>query len=115
MIWLEPWHSVAEKPAESASMERELEHELAPGHPLFGVLVETFGRRYDRDDVVYRLLDGSGRIAVVHLTWTRSPPDRPPWPSTTFYDTQDLWIAECMRPVHQEFAEPGTGPFSSDL
>jgi hypothetical protein len=112
MIWLEPWYSVADKPAEAAGMSRELQAELALGHPLFGVPVETLGRRCDCDDVAYRLLDGSGRIAVVHLTYNHNAPAPLSDPWTTFYETLERWIGECMLPDHQEYA--GLGPAASD-
>ena len=103
MTWLEPWYSVADEPAESAGMKRELEQELAPGHPLFGVPVETMGRCCD--DVVFRLLDGSGRIAVVHLTWNHNAPDPSSDPATAIFESEDRWIAECMRPDHKEYTD----------
>lgn len=40
-------------------MERELNRELSPGHPLFGLPVETLARRHDCDDVLFALTDGT--------------------------------------------------------
>lgn len=104
MLWLDPWCDVADLgPEFAATFERVLAREVAPGHPLYGVPVAAVGKRYGTDDVLFRLLDGSGRVAVVHLTWTRSPPERPPWPATGVYADEAEFVAERMRPDHDEF------------
>ena len=41
----------------------------------------TVGRCTACDHVLYDL--GDSRYAIVHLTWTASPPDQPPWPRAT--------------------------------
>ena len=69
--------------AERQRLGEGLRAEVAAGHPLFGVDVQTVGRSEARDDVLYRLADG--RWALVHLTWHR--PDRPPWPATKIFDS----------------------------
>jgi len=99
--WLEPWHSVAEDAAQVAGMERELQRELARGHPLFGLPVRTLGG--DCDDVMFAVEDGSGRVAVVHLTWTQTVPERPPWPETAFYPSLQAWATDGMRSDHADF------------
>jgi hypothetical protein len=86
-------------------MERELQRELSAGHPLFGLPVKTLARRQDCDDVLFALQDGTGRVAVVHLTWTHSPPERPPWPGTTLFQSLEIWAAEGMRLDAAEFGE----------
>jgi len=103
MEWLVPWYSVSDESAQAEAMERELYRELAEGHPLHGFRVRTLGRRQDCDDVLFAVEDGSERVAVVHLTWTYSPPDRLPWPVTTFYPGFEAWIVEGMRADHDEF------------
>lgn len=97
MQWLVPWHSIADKAGEAAGLERELSRELSAGHELWGVPVRALGRRQDCDDVLFALEDGTGRVAVVHLTWTHSPPDKPPWPATGIYHSFEAWVAEGMR------------------
>jgi hypothetical protein len=77
--WLVPWHSVSDAPVQVAGMERELQREFSLGHLLFGMPVKTFARRQDCDDVLFAVQDGTGRVAVVHLTWTQSPSECPPW------------------------------------
>ncbi len=103
MQWLHPWHAVADLGARfAAAFEEVLRGEVAPGHALHGVPVEAIGKRDGRDDVLFRLLDGSGRVAVVHLTWTKSPPERPPWPATALFASVDEFAAERMRLDHEE-------------
>jgi hypothetical protein len=103
--WLVPWHSVGDDPAQVAGMERELQRELLAGHPLFGLPVKTLARRQDCDDVLFALEDGTGRVAVVHLTYTHSPPERLPWPDTILFPSLETWADECMRFDAAEFEE----------
>jgi hypothetical protein len=103
VVWLVPWHSVSDDSAQVDAMERELYRELAEGHPLYRLPVRTLGRRQDCDDVLFAVEDGSGRVAVVHLTWTHNPPDRPPWPHTVMYPSFAAWDIEGMQPDHDEF------------
>jgi len=103
MHWLAPWYDVGDfGPRSAATFEEVLKREVGPGHPLYGVAAEAIGKRDGSDDVLFRLLDGSGRVAVVHLTWTRSPPERPPWPGTAIFAGLDEFAEECMRPDHEE-------------
>gem|GEM_PF-4027468 len=32
-------------------------------------------------------------VALVHLTFTQDPPEPPPWPSTTFFDSAEEFEA----------------------
>jgi hypothetical protein len=99
-----PWHPVSDS-GQVAGMERELNRELSVGHPLFGLPVKTLARRQDCDDVLFALQDGSGRVAVVHLTWTQSPPERQPWPGTTLFPSFETWVAEGMHSDAEDFGE----------
>jgi hypothetical protein len=103
MKFLVPWHSLEDVPAQQAGMERELARELAVGHPLFGLTIRALARHDDGDDVLFSILDGTYRVAVVHLTWISNPPDRPPWPASQFYEDLDVWVRDCMLPEHAEF------------
>ena len=101
MTWLEPWCDLAERgPDAVATFERVLDRELAPGHVLHGIPVAAIGKKDGTDDVLFRLLDGTGRVAVVHLTWTQSPPDRPPWPIAEVYASFEEFTEQRMRPDH---------------
>lgn len=102
MLWLEPWQPIEKDTDEQSSLQSELQQELAKGHPLFGVKVEAIGRRLDTDDVLFALQDGTGRVAVVHLTWLSNPPDRPPWPSTEFFGCIEDWWNDGMNKDHED-------------
>jgi hypothetical protein len=106
MEWIFPWVPVeALGPHFAATFEQVLKREVAPGHPLYGIPAQAIGKRDISDDVLFRLLDGSGRVAEVHLTWTSSPPERPPWPSTGIFASLEEWAEESMRPDHEQFRE----------
>ncbi len=92
MEWLEPWSPVAH----GEELDDELRREVGPGHPLHGVATRTLARRGDCDDVLFALEDGTGRVAVVHLTWTSRPPERPPWPSTRLFASLEAWARTGM-------------------
>ncbi len=49
---------------------------------MFGLPSQFIGRGQG-DDALFEILDGTGRAAVVHLTWVRTQ-KRPPWPITIF-------------------------------
>lgn len=98
MEWRSRWYPIAGDSAQVEAMEHELRRELADGHPLFGLPVRAVSRRQDCDDVLFAIEDGSGRVAVVHLTWTRRPPDRPPWPVTNMYPSHEAWTIAEMQP-----------------
>jgi hypothetical protein len=85
---------------EKPLMEAELRRELKPGNPLFGLPVAAVARRYDQDDVLFELLDGSGRVAQVHLTWVGES-ERPPWPGTKLFESLTKWAAS----VREEYAD----------
>ncbi|MBX7105466.1 MAG: hypothetical protein K1X57_15380 [Gemmataceae bacterium] len=104
MDWLPPWYSVADDTDQIAGLEKELADELAAGHPLFGLPVRTLARRQDCDDVLFAIEDGSGRVAVAHLTWARHP-EPPPWPYTAVYPSLAAWAAEGMLADAEEFRE----------
>jgi hypothetical protein len=71
---------------------------------VHGVPVAAIGKRGDTDDVLFRLLDESGRVAVVHLTWTQSPPERPPWPAIELFASVEEFAEKRMRSDHDDFA-----------
>jgi hypothetical protein len=95
MEYLEPWYA-----ASDPLLVTELRREVAPGHVLFGVPVSTLARRQDCDDVLFMLLDGSGRLAKVHLTWQPEPDTS--WPATTVYPNEKAW-AESMNEDHAHY------------
>ena len=101
---LDPWCDVADLgPDIAATFERVLAREVAPGHPLYAIPVAAVGKHGGCDDVLFRLLDGSGWVAVVHLTWTQSPPERLPLPVTELFSSAEAFAKQWMAPDHMEF------------
>jgi hypothetical protein len=104
MEWLEPWWSTEEQGQDFCeTFRRQLELELSPGHELYGVPLRLIGRHGGSDDALFEFLDGSGRVAVVHLTWKRGP-EVPPWPHSVVYQSLEAWSEECMRPEHEAWS-----------
>ncbi|WP_146002127.1 hypothetical protein [Cupriavidus pauculus] len=103
MEWLEPWWSTENMDNQfHETFARQLALEVPPGHELFELPARLIGRGLG-DDALFEILDGSGRVAVVHLTWSKSR-ERLPWPITVFYTDMENWIETCMLPEHQEWA-----------
>lgn len=69
------------------TFEKELDKEINKGHILYGIKVREIAHREDCDDVLFLLMDGTNRYAVVHLTWARSVEDNSSFPRTKIYDS----------------------------
>ena len=73
MEWLDPWWSTAEQTENfHETFEAQLRLELCEDDPAFGVPAKVIGRG-NGDDALFQLLDGSGRVAFVHLQWGKLP------------------------------------------
>ena len=102
MRWLEPWSSAENLDEKIAQgLVRQLAIEVPPGHQMFELPVRLIGRG-DDDDVLFEILDGSGRVAEVHLTWSKSR-EHLPWPVSVLYPSLGEWVANRMLPEHQEW------------
>ncbi|HEU4698596.1 MAG TPA: hypothetical protein VFS40_05415 [Gemmatimonadales bacterium] len=99
ITWLAPW-----VPDINASLEHELNREVAAGHPLHGRRATAVARRHDNGDVLYYLPDAPQPLAVVGLTFTRSREIAPEWPRTEFYASAQEWIERRMKPDHRAYA-----------
>jgi hypothetical protein len=103
MDWLEPWCPASTFPESVAlTWAKQLAAEAPLGHALYGVPTK-FLARGNGDDALYELLDGSGRVANVHLTWSKSR-ERLPWPGTDVYGSIQEWITKVMVPEHEEWS-----------
>jgi hypothetical protein len=61
MEWLDPWWSTeGHSPEFHETFRKQLELEA------------KLIARDNGDDALFQILDGSGRVAVVHLTWAKS-------------------------------------------
>lgn len=99
---LEPWSSAQDLGDTLLdSFTRELQSEVARGHVMFGLPTRLVGRGQG-DDVLFEILDGSGRVAVVHLTWSKAE-EVPPCPGSTVYSSMQEWSQKCMLPEHEKW------------
>jgi hypothetical protein len=102
--WLLPWLCVTDESVRS-ELEKELEREVHESHPLWGSSRRTIlAKRSDQDDVLVRL--DNGKIAEVHLTWTRTR-EQGAYPRTVIFNSVDDWRAQSMLPAHDEFMATG--------
>ncbi|UFZ05032.1 hypothetical protein LQG66_01550 [Bradyrhizobium ontarionense] len=88
----EPWYWMTDDRLR-ATFEEELTREVGPNHALANLSLRIVARRDDCDDVLVAL-DG-GRVAQVHLTWTRRREFGPRWPEAVIYDSMDDWRNSC--------------------
>jgi hypothetical protein len=74
----------------------ELINEMPVGHYLYNKNVESIARRQDRDDVLFKIMEGETKYAVVHLTYNKET--NPQWPHTTLYnDWDDLYTSRILK------------------
>jgi hypothetical protein len=95
MEFLTPWYA-----DNNDALTFELKREAAKGHVLHDVSVNAVARRQDTDDVLFSLQDGTGRVAVVHLTWKMET--NPAWPRVSMFQDFASWL-ETMNGDHAEF------------
>ncbi|MBD2714172.1 hypothetical protein KBK19_03890 [Microvirga sp. STR05] len=92
--WLEPWRELAE--ADQSKFEDELETELGPAHPLFGIKVKAVGSSIASDDVLFQLQGTKSSYALVHLTWAQRRASGT-YPSHEFYNTWEDFVTQRMQ------------------
>ena len=95
MKFLAPWYE-----KKDGTLVAEMQRELPIGHALHGIAVTALGRWDDKDDVLFALLDGTGRLAAVHLTFQVETDVR--WPGFSMFASEAEWI-EKMQADHAEF------------
>lgn len=92
-----PWRTPPNAPA----LRQQLAREMPPRHVLVDTPVKAIAQRDDCDDVLFELLDGSGRVAVVHLTYSRNADAL--WPQTELFSSYSEWHSERMRSNSRTF------------
>lgn len=91
-------------PDRNAGLLKQLEHELSPGHLIYGISANVLGAFSGTDDILLKLdteVEGA-RYALVHLTWGGT--QTPPWPSTQLISDLDEWL-ESVLPSPEQMAE----------
>jgi hypothetical protein len=96
--WLDPWYPVND-PAVRAGLEEQLRVEISERHDLFGEIAQLVARRNDTDDALFALQNG--RVAEVHLTWSKKAEQDPRWPVTAIFNSMEEWRQESMMPLHE--------------
>ena len=96
MDWLEPWDK-----SDETQLVDELSREMCIEHILWNLPLYIIGRRADCDDVLFGLNDGSGRVAVVHLTYRRE--SSPQWPKVEMFSNISDFASMRMKPDHEDF------------
>ena len=103
MEWLEPWWDVSEQEADyRQKFEQQLLVEVGPDHVLYGLTLKMVGKRDGSDDVLFSIEDGSRRVVMVHLTWSKEQ-QTSDWPITTFFDSLSSWGELYMEIDHNDF------------
>jgi hypothetical protein len=98
--WLHPWTPITE-PDLARAYEDELAREVSPDHPLAGLPLVAVGQHGGTSDFLFQVDDGTGRLALVHLTWSGQR-ELPPWPQSMIFANVEDWIENGMRPDHDE-------------
>ncbi len=97
MNYLEPWYAIPNP----KHIESQLSSELPRKHILSGIRLTALAQRQDCDDFLFSLHDGTNRVAVVHLTFSRNIDAR--WSRTELYSSIEIWATEKMHNDHLEF------------
>ena len=83
----ESWELVED----GAGLLSELRAEVGHGHPLYGLALRVVARSNKSDDLLCEVLDGSARLAEVHLTWAQHPEPDLQWPAVRFFANERAW------------------------
>ena len=95
MEWVEPWQPFDE-PSHVEAFEAEFQRRVRAGPLPLRLAPVRIARRPDRDDALFSVEDGSGRVAWVHLT-RLGRQERLPWPIARIYDGVAAWVAHQRR------------------
>lgn len=99
MRFLEPWCEFTD-----TRLVNELRHEIPLGHFLENVEVSVIGCRKDRDDFLFVLNDGTGRLVAVHLTYPETKATNPKFPTTRVFENHESWL-DYMEAAHAAWIE----------
>ena len=86
--WKEPWWCLEANLKTRDGIQKELNAEVGPKHPLWGLKPVVIGKTDSNDDVIVHLNDQ--RYACVHLVWHGKIDQIPEkYPSTIIFETVD--------------------------
>jgi hypothetical protein len=75
--------------------EAQFAKEVLPGHVLYGTPAKAIARMDGCDEFLFALVDGTDRVAVVHLAFAAST--SPEWPFTEMFSNQTEWESKRMQ------------------
>ncbi len=87
--WPDGWCPLAEE--EAGQYVVELQRELSQRHILEGIETQALGQRIGHNQFLFKLEDGSNKLAMVHLTWAVETD--PKWPWTEIFNSFDHWVS----------------------
>lgn len=87
------------------TFEAQLRLELCEDDPAYGVPAKIIGRG-EGDDALFQLLDGTGRVAFVHLHWQKGPSriDDEFRTRSKVYASLEEFFQHRLLPEHREWA-----------
>lgn len=84
------WHIVPEE--DKKPLENELILEVGPEHELYGKECSLLARRFDMDDFLFYVNVNSGKLALVHLTFSGTQEKSKNYPFVVLYDNQQDFL-----------------------
>jgi tetratricopeptide (TPR) repeat protein len=101
--FLDPWFSTDEETeGYHDGFLNRLQAAVGPEHVLYGLPMRLRGHSSRLSNTLFEILDGTGRLAVVHLTRTEAR-EPPPSPKTTIYPNFEAFKSETMVPQHRDY------------
>jgi len=86
--WTLPWWNLEDNQKLQPGLQKELNAEIGPKHPLWNLKPIVFGMCNANDDILVHLNDG--RFACVHLVWHGKIDGLPhECPSTLFFESAE--------------------------
>jgi len=99
-----PWFPMATRAKLGVGIQKELEKEIGPLHPLFPFHPVAFAKSGQSDDILAVLNDG--RFAFVHLVWHGHIDSMPTkFPVSSIVNTLDAVQAEIDRAAAEYLAD----------
>ena len=94
--WKTPWRPL-DPGTEMSGVQKQFEREITPEHPLHGKQAIAIARRFDCEDVLVRL--GDGTYANVHLVWGRPRSEHTPtkYPRFFVHGSLDAFIVAMQK------------------
>lgn len=93
MECINPWHLIDIDKQDVFNIE--LSKELYPSHILYNSKLNAIAKNSSNDDVLYAFVDGTFRVADVHLSWKQNV-EVFPYPVSIIYCSFEKWKATAI-------------------